>query len=310
MNPGGKPPRSGEPAAYAAMTVSMAIVGSSVVVGKLVTSAFPVFLASALRFALASLLLAPALWLREGGFARRLSRREGWALFGVSLTGVFLFNVCMLYGLRWTTAAASGIVTSATPALIVLFSYLLLGERLDARRIAAMVFTVAGIVALGLASGPSSEDSGARARDGTSLAGMALVFGAATGEALYTVLGKGLTRSLSPLAIVTGVSLIGFVLFLPIAAIEAVQFPFADVPASAWLLIAYYAVIVTVAAFMLWYYGVARVAANSAAVFTGIIPVAAVLLSYAVLGERFRWGHVLGITGVLAGIACIAWPRR
>jgi drug/metabolite transporter (DMT)-like permease len=216
----------------------------------------------------------------------------------------------MLYGLRWTTAAASGIVTSATPALIVLFSYLFLGERLDARRIAAMVFTMLGIVALSLASGPAGTSSDGPALDGASLAGMALVFCAAIGEALYTVLGKGLTRKLSPLAIATGVSLIGFALFLPLGLLEAVQFSFAEVSARAWLLIVYYAVFVTVTAFMLWYYGVSRVAANSAAVFTGMIPVAAVLLSYAVLGESFRWGHALGIFGVLAGIACIAWPRR
>ena len=36
--------------AYVELTLAMSIVGSSVVVGKLIVASFPVFLASALRF--------------------------------------------------------------------------------------------------------------------------------------------------------------------------------------------------------------------------------------------------------------------
>ncbi len=45
--------------AYVEMTLAMAIVGSSVVVGKVITAGFPVFLALGLRFGISSLIMAP-----------------------------------------------------------------------------------------------------------------------------------------------------------------------------------------------------------------------------------------------------------
>ncbi len=59
---------------YVELSVAMVIVGSTVVVGKLVTLSFPVFLASALRFALSSIILLPELLKAGNGFPR-LSRK-------------------------------------------------------------------------------------------------------------------------------------------------------------------------------------------------------------------------------------------
>ena len=59
-------------------------------------------------------------------------------------------------------------------------------------------------------------------------------------------------------------------------------------------------------AFLLWFEGVARVPASTAAVFTGVLPISAVALSYAVLGEPFLWSHLIGGACVVLGIVLIA----
>jgi drug/metabolite transporter (DMT)-like permease len=41
-------------------------------------------------------------------------------------------------------------------------------------------------------------------------------------------------------------------------------------------------------------------------VFTGVLPVSAVLLSYLVLGERFLWSHLAGVACVIAAIVLVA----
>jgi len=46
-----------------------------------------------------------------------------------------------------------------------------------------------------------------------------------------------------------------------------------------------------------------------AAVFTAVLPVSAVLLSYTILGEPFRWAHVAGGACVIAGIGLLARER-
>lgn len=54
--------------AYTKIALAMAIVGSSVVFGKLIISSFPIFLASELRFMIASIILVPLLWREEKRF--------------------------------------------------------------------------------------------------------------------------------------------------------------------------------------------------------------------------------------------------
>ncbi|MDQ5811138.1 MAG: DMT family transporter [Actinomycetota bacterium] len=52
-----------------------------------------------------------------------------------------------------------------------------------------------------------------------------------------------------------------------------------------------------------------RVPASTAGVFTGVLPVSAVLLSYAILGESFRWAHLAAGVGVLLAILLITRRR-
>src|SRR2546427_94422 len=108
-------PRPGHLRACLELAAAMAIVGSSVVVGKLVVARVPVFLVGGLRLAFACAVLVPLLLLVERG-RPRLGRRD-LALLGLqAFTGIFLFTTLLLSGLRLTSAAAAGIVTSTTPA--------------------------------------------------------------------------------------------------------------------------------------------------------------------------------------------------
>lgn len=56
----------------------------------------------------------------------------------------------------------------------------------------------------------------------------------------------------------------------------------------------------------LWYTGVAKAEASVAAGFMGVMPVSALVLSYLLLGEPFRWAHLAGFAIVFAGVLLIA----
>ncbi len=103
----------------------------------------------------------------------------------------------------------------------------------------------------------------------------------------------------------TVVSVFGLLLFLPVAIYEAAAIDFTAVSWAEWLPILYYAIIVTVVGFILWFQGVQKVPASTAAVFTGIMPVSAVLLSYLILQEPFAWSHIWGGLCVLIGLILI-----
>ncbi len=73
-------------------------------------------------------------------------------------------------------------------------------------------------------------------------------------------------------------------------------------------MIIYYGVVITAVAFILWFQGVTQVSGSTAAIFTGVAPISAVVLSYVILQEPFQWAHVWGGLCVLVGIGFIVKP--
>jgi drug/metabolite transporter (DMT)-like permease len=281
--------------AYFSLTLAMAIVGSSIVIGKLMVQSIPVFLASGIRFGLASIILIILLYVFEKGIPQ-LQRKDIFVLFLQSFFGVFLFSICLLYGVQYTTASESGIITSITPMVIGVLAIVLLKEKLSKNVIVGIAFAVCGIMAINLFSGDEA------ARGTIPWLGNLLVMLAVIGESLFTILGKLLSKRLSPLAISTFVTLFGFFIFLPFAIYEAINFNFYSPTLLDWSYVIYYSVIVTVLGFYLWYYGVSRVSGSISGVFTSVLPVTTLILSYIVIKEVFIWAHLIGILLVIAGI--------
>lgn len=279
------------------LTLAMITVGSSVVVGKILVTEFPVFLASGLRYGLSAVLLVPLLTSRER--LPKPTARETLLLFIQAFTGVFLFSICLLYGLRHASAAESGLITATTPAVMALISFLWLRERLGLAKIAGILLAVGGIAVIHA----GKHDAGSAS---SSLFGSLLIFAAVIGEALFTIVGKVVSERLSPLFIATVMVVLGFIFFLPFAIAEARHFNFSVVTARGWSALIYYSLVVTVLGFLLWYRGVAKVDASTAAVFTGVLPVSALVLAHFVLDEELTVRHAVGMAMVLGAIIFVA----
>jgi drug/metabolite transporter (DMT)-like permease len=276
----------------------MAIVGSSVVVGKLAVTRLPVFLLSGLRFAVASAILVMLVALLERPLPR-LARRDLAVLTLQAFAGIFAFNVLLLYGLVFTSAAEGGIVTSTTPAVAATLAVVVLGERWSPARTAGVALAVVGILALNVAGG------GLGTPGAWPLLGNVLIFGAVVGEAIFVVCSRVVSQRLPPLVVATAISALGFAMFLPVALLEMREFPLSRLGLADWAMVGYYGVVVTVVAFLLWARGVARVPAGAASVFTGVLPVSALALSQLALGESVTAAHLLAAALVVAGIVVL-----
>jgi drug/metabolite transporter (DMT)-like permease len=248
--------------AYLELSAAMIIVGSIVVVSKVITTSFPVFLAAALRFTLASAVLLPLLFKTEHGLPS-LGKKDTCLLFFQAFAGNFLFSILLLYGLKLTSAAESGIILGTVPVVIGLLP---------------------------------SAGQGANP-----LLGNVFVFGAVIGEALWTILGKAVSGKVTPLTIASLTSFFGLLLFSPLALYQARSFNFVTVDPLSWVAVVYYG-LGTVGAYLLWYQGVSKVPASVAGAFTGIQPVSTVVLSNLLLKEPLVWSYWVGIGSVLSAI--------
>lgn len=287
--------------ALMALATGMGIVGTSMTANKFIVGHMPIMLASATRFAIASLILLALIRMVEGGLPR-LPGRLHLVMLAQSFFGVFAFNILVLLGVDMTTATISGIITAMTPAMIAIISFTR-GDRLPGIAWIGVALTIAGVALVNLLATPSEQ---AASRP---LLGATLIFLAVIGEALYTILGRQVATEVSPLSIATYISLYGLAMFLPFALWDLRHLDPGTIPLSALLAVAYLAVFVTVIAFVVWFVGLRRIPASTAGAFTGMIPITAVLSAWLILGERAGWAHIGGIALVMTGILMVASGR-
>jgi len=284
----------------------MAVVGTYVALSKPLTAAMPVFLLAWLRFAIASVAMLP--WTFGPGPQRPAGRpgigRGEWrALFFQSFFGNFLFSIFMLYGVSMTSASAAGVILATLPAVVALLSWLVLRERLNARAWLAVALAVCGVVILTLGRGLGS--GGAQ-----SVLGNLLVFGCVWCEAVYVVIGKRLTATLSAMRISALINLFGLALMTPFGIWQAIGYPFAGVTTGVWGLLVFYALAASVFSTWLWLSGLKLVPASHSGVFTIAMPLAASVVAVAFLGERFTGVHAVAFAFAAAGVLLITWPTR
>lgn len=278
------------------LAAAMALVGSSVVAGEIMIRHFPIHLGSLLRFALASAIIVP-FWLWIEPRPPRLRPRSWLILAGQTLCGSALFTIFVLHGLRWTSPASAGIITSTTPACMGLLAWIILGERPGGRIMAGIALSVTGIAILNLAGAQDGPDGSWR--------GNLLVAAAVVVESLFLLVRKSIPEKLSPLATSSIISVLATLFFMPLGLSQARGFAFAALPMEAWWCVLYYAVAVTIIAYLCWFAGVTKVPASVAGIFTGILPVSALAVSALFLGQNVAWPHLLGCALAMASIGLI-----
>ncbi|MBE3590368.1 MAG: DMT family transporter [Firmicutes bacterium] len=265
------------------LSLAAAIWGGLYVVSKAVMSVIPPWVLLDMRLALGAAALG--LILRVRGLRLPPLREQG-ALAGVGFLGLTLSVGLQFVGTALTTAATGALVTSASPAFIVLFAALWLGERLTAARLLALASATAGVAVIVWQP---------QARLSANVAGNLALIGAAVTWAAYTVLAKRASARWGALAVTSAASAWAFLFALPAALVEARARHFAlPQEPAVWAGVLYIGLVSTALAFYLWNRGFERLDANTGALFFFLQPLCGALLGHVFLGEALGWRLVVG----------------
>jgi drug/metabolite transporter (DMT)-like permease len=271
--------------------------GGMYVVSKVVLEIIPPFALVSIRLILGALTLALVLLMRS---FPKSSGRQVMQILGVGLVGYGISLSLQFLGTKLSTAANGSLVTSATPAFVLIFASLLLKEQITSRRLIALALATLGVIAV-------IDPRSAQLNPDLFLGNLALI-GAAVTWALYSVLVRKTTRDMDVLLF----SLIAFLGGLPIT-----------IPAGAWELqavgvgeitlgvvggILFLGVISTALAMVLWNTAFALVDAGLASLTFFAQPVVGTLLGWLFLGERITPLFLLG--GFLIGLGLIISSRE
>jgi drug/metabolite transporter (DMT)-like permease len=280
----------------------MSLAGSYVALSKPLVAVFPVFILAFLRFSIAGVAMVG--WLKREPHMpdiRTVAGTQKW-LFLQSFFGNFLFSICMLYGVLYSNALTAGIVMAGIPAAVALLSWLILRESISRRMTLAIALSVGAVLVLQ----PTKQAAGVGQNYGL---GVALLLAAVLCEAVYVVLAKKLSGTLSPKRGSALLNAWGWLLMLPLAVWQwqEMRFEVNTISAANWGLLVYYALAASVISTWLWFTGLRHVPANQAGVYTVALPMTAALLGVTVFNEAFTAWHGLALALALSSVVCASW---
>ncbi len=271
--------------------------GSMYVVSDLVLLVVPPFCLLTLRIVLGLAVLLPLSWRQGHSLPSGRSLRR---LLGVGIVGLGVSLGSQFLGTDLSTAVNGALVTSASPAFVVLFAVLLLRERLTVQRLSAIVLASAGVLVI---LDPAAADFASN-----TFAGDVFLAVAAVSWGLYSVLVRRVSLHQStPTLMVTVVALLGGLLVsIPVSLLEMAQRPVGAITFEIALGILYLGIVSTAFALLLWNRAFSLAPATVASLFFFAQPLAGAILAALFLGQRMTetlWlGGVLIAFGVLLSL--------
>jgi drug/metabolite transporter (DMT)-like permease len=281
------------------------LAGTSVISARLVSASVGVLTITAVSMLFALLLLVPLCGRKLIQTMRAMSARNWLATALQGLFGIFAFRMFLLYGLLRTSTAEAGILTGATPAVTAILAFAVLREKARFHNLAGIVCTVFGILLIqGLVAAKSAFSA-------THFWGNMLVLAAAASESAFNIISRiaavksKSSAPLNPLVQTTLVCIITLILCLIPALYEQPIQVLAAIGPMEWGALAWYGLFVTALAFICWYAGIKRCLANTAAAFSGMMPLTSLVLSVAVFAEQTHWQQWVGCFLIITGMALI-----
>jgi drug/metabolite transporter (DMT)-like permease len=213
-----------------------------------------------------------------------------------------LFGYFFTASLQYVPAARAAMVLATMPILTLALSAVMGRERLTVPKTLGAILACGGVA---LALGDRGLSVGAEAWKGD-----LLMFGAALIGSLYNVLTGMYARHLPAVTMCavqlpagTAALFVALLLTGDVAALVAFDM-------RGWLAVFFLATIGGAASFYAWIWALERIAPSRVAVTVTLNPIAAALLGALVLGEPVTTRLLLGLLGVVAGIALANWPVR
>lgn len=275
--------------------------GSAIVATRVAVAEADPLAVAVLRYTGAGIvMIAIALVMRRPRIRAKFA--ELWPVLALGGLQFGLFGWFFTASLQYVPSARAALVLATMPVITLALSALMGRERLTLPKFFGAAIAFGGVMlALGdraLATGPEVWK------------GDLLMFCAALCGSVYNVLTGLYGRKFPPVAM-TAVQLpVGAALLFVALLLAGKIGDLGSFSIGGWTAIVFLATIGGAASFYSWIWALERISPSRVAVTVTLNPVAAAILGAAVLGEPLTAQLLLGLVGVVAGIALTNWPMR
>ncbi|AFM40696.1 putative permease [Desulfosporosinus acidiphilus SJ4] len=276
------------------LALAATIWGGMYVISKVVLSFISPLELVWLRYVIALVVLTAMSVLTHQSW--HIRRRDIPLILAIGLTGYAISIWTQFLGTKLSTAQMGAVITSATPAFMVVFARFLLKEKITFRKWVSVILATIGVLCI-VGIGDVNINY--------QLGGLILGIAALT-WALMSVLIKRVPSDYSQLVVTTYAIFAATVIITPFAATQLNQSTIDVLTHPAiWEGILYLGVVSTALAFFLWNKGLQMVEAASGSLFFFFQPLSGTLLGWLFLGEQVGITFLIGSLLILGGVLLV-----
>jgi len=250
---------------------------------------------NALRFPLASL----ALWtlVRRLPGASRPKPADVVRVLVLGVLGNIAYQLCFIFGLDWTLAGNASLLLATTPIWTVVLSSAVGHERPGKWVFIGIIGTFAGMFLVIKGRGDALDFGNSSVRGDLLMVMSAILW------SIYTVGSRKLVREYGALRMTAWTLWAGTPLLVLMGVPALLGTDFGVVSTGAWFGVLYSGVMAIAIAYLLWYRGVQRLGNSRTAVYSNLVPVAALITAWVWLGEVPSGPQAAGAAVILAGLS-------
>jgi drug/metabolite transporter (DMT)-like permease len=280
--------------AILALIATNLIWGAAAPIFKLGLETIPPFTFAFFRFSIAAIILGIVLGKKIAYPAK--TWRDTKLLTAYALTGTTLNISFFLVGLTMTEAIYAPVIASAQPIIVLALSIMFLRERFVLRKFIGMTAGAIGIMIIIIEP--------LLVADGGSVIGNIFLVLATLGAVGQTITGKAVMKKFDPFTVTFWAFLIGALSFLPLSIREFTLDPafVTTITTTGFVSVLYGAVFSSFLAYSFFAYGISRIKASDAAIYTYIDPIIGTALSWILLSEPITRYFLLGAVFIFTGI--------
>lgn len=273
------------------LSLAASIWGAMYVVVKVVVEVVPPLELVWIRYVIAVIALATiGIYMKQSW---SIAKRDWLMIFLVGLIGNAISIVTQEMGTMLSTAQMGAIITSTTPAFMVLFARFILKEKITFKKCFSIVLATIGV---GIIVGNGQIDVSQQ------LGGFYLLVAALT-WALMSVLVKKIPQQYSQIVITTYSSLVAVCLLTPVVVPRLKYLDISSIlqPTISGGLI-YLGIVSTAGGFLLWNKGLQLMNASSGGLFFFFQPIVGTFLGWLLLDETIGLSFWLGTMLIFSGV--------
>ena len=214
----------------------------------------------------------------------------------IAILGVTIFNSFTYISLQTTMVINSTLMASISPVMMIGFSWLIFRTKTTMFQFTGIVLSLLGAFSIILKGNISNL------YNLYFTSGDIWMVAAVISWCLYSVLLKKIDSTMSQLANLEVMIIIGLIFIFPFYILESLNTSFVPSNSIDFAIISYVAVFASIVAFFSWNKGVSIIGANRASLYLHLIPVFSGIWAISFLNEKFTFFHVIGVLFILSGI--------